>query len=369
MADLSHMPIVPGLPARGWTPGARTRFLEHLAVKGNVRAACAHVGLSAEAAYRLRRRDPLFARGWGAALVLAHDHGEQVLAARAIDGVEEPVYYRGEQVGARRKYDTRLLLAHLARLDRIMENRAAQRDAGRFDELLALLAGAQCPESLTGEDALPLPRGQAIARAVDEAEERLFHGGAAPDEDGEEAWDDSAPEADADAADADERDADEDDRPLWQREDEAYFIVREAAGAEAAAQWDAWCAQAYALVDGLTEEVPQGRSEDGEPSEPFALRHPGAGGDPVQGLLCTPPSTRPSTSSGRAGVGRLGTRKHTRGHSEAEGAGATPATESPAFTPCTVSTVSTSALARIMAGPARGFAVAEHPAFHARKRR
>ena len=364
MADLSHMPVVPGLSARGWTPGARTRFLEHLALKGNVRAACAHVGLSAEAAYRLRRRDPLFARGWDAALVLAHDHGEQVLAARAIDGVEEPVYYRGEQVGTRRKYDTRLLLAHLARLDRIMENRAAQRDAGRFDELLALLAGAQCPESLTGEDALPLPRGQAIARAVEEAEERLFHGGAAPDEDGEEAWDDSAPEDNANAADIDAM-----DRPLWQREDEAYFTVREAAGAEAAAQWDAWCAEAYALVDGLAEEVPQGRSEDGEPSEPFALRHPGAGGDPVQGLLCTPPSTRPSTSSGRAGVGRLGKRKHTRGHSEAEGAGANPATESPAFTPCTVSTVSTSALARIMAGPVRGFAVADHPAFHARKRR
>ena len=164
MSDLSNTPVVPGVSPRGWTPAARTRFLEHLALKGHVRAACAHVGLSAEAAYRLRRRDPLFARGWAAALVLAHDHGEQVLAARAIDGVEEPVYYRGEQVGTRRKYDTRLLLAHLARLDRMAENRAAQRDAGRFDDLLAVLAGAPCPEGLAGEDALPLPREQAIAR-------------------------------------------------------------------------------------------------------------------------------------------------------------------------------------------------------------
>ena len=353
MSDLSNTPVVPGVSPRGWTPAARTRFLEHLALKGHVRAACAHVGLSAEAAYRLRRRDPLFARGWAAALVLAHDHGEQVLAARAIDGVEEPVYYRGEQVGTRRKYDTRLLLAHLARLDRMAENRAAQRDAERFDDLLAVLAGAPCPDGLAGEDALPLPREQAIARAVAEAEQRLFHG----DEDADE---DAAEEADAAA---------EVDMPLWQREDEAYFAMRAAAEGEAAAQWDAWRAEAHALVDGLAEEVPQGRSEDGEPGEPLTLRHSRAGGNPVQGLLCTPPSTRPSTGSGRAGVECLGKRKRPLGQGEAESAGANPATEPPAFTPCTVSTVSTSALARIIAGPGRGFAVADHPAFHARKRR
>jgi hypothetical protein len=103
----------------GWTPESRARFLDHLAGKGNVRAACKRVGLSREAAYRLRRRDPLFARGWAAALVKAHDACVEVLAERAIDGVEEPVFYRGEQVGMRRKYDSRLLLAHLARLDKL----------------------------------------------------------------------------------------------------------------------------------------------------------------------------------------------------------------------------------------------------------
>ncbi|QZP09456.1 hypothetical protein [Caenibius sp. WL] len=351
MSDLSNTPMVPGVSPRGWTPAARTRFLEHLALKGHVRAACAHVGLSAEAAYRLRRRDPLFARGWAAALVLAHDHGEQVLAARAIDGVEEPVYYRGEQVGTRRRYDTRLLLAHLARLDRMAENRAAQRDAGRFDDLLAVLAGAPCPEGLAGEDALPLPREQAIARAVAEAEQRLFHG----DEDEDEAWDGSAPEDDADGADADESAV-----PLWQREDAAYFAVRETAGADAAAQWDAWCAEAYALVDGLATPEEAAVKAMGH-SALLALRHPRAGGDPeATAELDSRLRGNDERGEGNGAEGAIG---------DSEGSTATVPSGVPAFTPCTVSTVSTSALARIIAGPTRGFAVADHPAFHARERR
>ncbi|QZP08042.1 hypothetical protein [Caenibius sp. WL] len=344
MSDLSNTPVIPGVSPRGWTPAARTRFLEHLALKGHVRAACAHVGLSAEAAYRLRRRDPLFARGWAAALVLAHDHGEQVLAARAIDGVEEPVYYRGEQVGTRRKYDTRLLLAHLARLDRMAENRAAQRDAGRFDDLLAVLAGAPCPEGLAGEDALPLPREQAIARAVAEAEQRLFHG----DEDADE---DAAEEADA---------AGEEDMPLWRREDEAYFAVRAAAEGEAAAQWDAWRAEAYALVDELAMPEEAAVKAMGHCAL-LALRHPRAGGDPeATAELDSRLRGNDERGEGNGAEGAIG---------DSEGSPATVPPGVPAFTPCTVSTVSTSALARIIAGPARGFAVADHPAFHARKRR
>jgi hypothetical protein len=144
---------------RGWTRERMARFLDHLAEKGNVRAACKRVGLSREAAYRLRRRDPLFARGWAAALVKAQDACIEVLADRAIDGVEEPIYYRGELVGTRRKYDTRLLLAHIARLDKLAEDKAALADAGRFDELLARIAGEELPAELDSEDGvLPLER-------------------------------------------------------------------------------------------------------------------------------------------------------------------------------------------------------------------
>ena len=40
----------------GWTPVRKAQFLDHLARHGNVRAACAAVGLSPEAAYKARRR-------------------------------------------------------------------------------------------------------------------------------------------------------------------------------------------------------------------------------------------------------------------------------------------------------------------------
>ncbi|MFD1958902.1 hypothetical protein ACFSHP_07045 [Novosphingobium panipatense] len=96
--------------------------------------------MSRTSAYLLRRRDAAFAAGWEAALVLARRHVEEVLATRALDGVEEAVWFRGELVGSRRRYDTRLLLAHLARLDRVAEETADH--AGRFDEALALVAGS-----------------------------------------------------------------------------------------------------------------------------------------------------------------------------------------------------------------------------------
>ena len=221
MSDLANTPTIPALPPRGWTPEARVRFLEHLASKGNVRAACARVGLSAEAAYRLRRRDPLFARGWAAATVMARAASEDALATRALDGVEEPVFYRGEQIGVRQRYDTRLLLAHLARLDRMVEQGgAAVRDAGRFDELLALIAGEAFPEDLAGRDAaLPVAR---------------------------EAWARQAAEARLSGEWGEERDGERGDAYA---EEQALWDAAEAARRHAEAQWDGWFAHACQAVD------------------------------------------------------------------------------------------------------------------------
>src|SRR5687768_13750481 len=86
----------------GWTAERRTQFLDDLAQHGNVRVACGRVGMSREAAYRLKRRDALFARTWAAAQVLARGASAEVVADRAIEGIEEDVWYRGEVVGTRR---------------------------------------------------------------------------------------------------------------------------------------------------------------------------------------------------------------------------------------------------------------------------
>ena len=178
--DMSHIPA----PRHdGWTAVRKTQFLEALADDGNVRAACARVGLSREAAYRLRRRDPLFARAWAAAQVHACESVGEVLGTRAIEGIEEEIWLRGEVVGTKRRYDTRLLLAHMARLDKLAENEDARADAERFDELLACVAGAPVPEEIAREPGeLPLGRDTCVLMKAELASED------APEVERLEAW-------------------------------------------------------------------------------------------------------------------------------------------------------------------------------------
>jgi hypothetical protein len=205
----------------GWTDARKAQFLEHLAGHGNVRAACARVAMSHEAAYRLRRRDALFARAWAAALNLAREASAQVLACRAIDGIEEEIWYRGEVVGTRRRYDSRLLLAHMARLDAAAQAEGAREDAARFDELVALIAGAEPSEALVcDDDGVPISREANVSVAMETAVELAR----------EEAELNGTGEAELSPA-------------------EHY-----AAGHEAAAQWDAWVGLAHAAVDRLLAE-------------------------------------------------------------------------------------------------------------------
>ena len=126
----------------------RVRFLHILATSGNVRRACEVVGVSPQSAYVHKRRDAAFAHGWAAALLLARDAAEEMLAERALHGVRETIFYRGEAVGSRVRHDPRLLLAHLARLDRHAERAETAQDpapgiAARFDDYLAELAEAE----------------------------------------------------------------------------------------------------------------------------------------------------------------------------------------------------------------------------------
>ena len=117
-------------------------FVRTLAQWGNVRAAAAQVGVSRAQLYRMRRASAEFRALWDAALVLARPQVEEVLADRALNGVQETVFYHGEEIATRTRYDSRLLLAHLARLDRMEmrgETHAVLRD---FDgEVARLLAG------------------------------------------------------------------------------------------------------------------------------------------------------------------------------------------------------------------------------------
>ena len=138
----SHDPLPPHRgekPVPTFSDGAdrKARFLERLSLSGNVRSACRAIAITPMTAYRWRRACKHFASGWEAALVVARAAAEEVLADRALNGVEETVYYHGEEVATRTRYDTRLLLAHLARLDAKAEDRNIAEAAEDFDAAIA----------------------------------------------------------------------------------------------------------------------------------------------------------------------------------------------------------------------------------------
>ncbi|MDE2560895.1 MAG: CHRD domain-containing protein [Sphingomonadales bacterium] len=152
----------------GWTPERRVRFLEGLAACGCVRSACASVGMSFQSAYVLRRRDALFAAGWDAALLRARELAEDTLMARALHGVTETVYYRGEAVGSRTRFDPRLLLALLTRLDIRAGEEGADALSANFDALLAQVADGEA--LAPGEPWSPPPtREEAVHEAAQSA--------------------------------------------------------------------------------------------------------------------------------------------------------------------------------------------------------
>lgn len=81
MADAREPLTTRPIRRDGWTPQRRRRFLELLAAGLDVRRACAGIGLSRQAAYTLRRRDPAFARAWDGALRSARAADDEAFLA------------------------------------------------------------------------------------------------------------------------------------------------------------------------------------------------------------------------------------------------------------------------------------------------
>ena len=152
------LPITPALRHQhnGWTPERQERFLEHLALHGNVSAAARAAGMSKQSAYWLRRQPHSadFAAAWDAALADTGRRIEDMALERLLDGEEEVIERDGETVAVRRRpANVRLLLFFLQR----QERREAARDAPRNPpdsahvaklraELRALAEGHDWPE-------------------------------------------------------------------------------------------------------------------------------------------------------------------------------------------------------------------------------
>lgn len=286
-------------PARprhdGFTPERRVRFLPALATQGSVRLACAATGVSPQAAYLRKRRDPAFAQGWEGALVLARDHAEQVLADRAIHGVTETIFYRGEAVGQRTRFDARLLLAHLARLDRhCLEAERGQAAAARFDEFLdALLRGetdAGWDQESDGWLSDEPTRAEWIAEHVGAAEQAFMEAEEAEEEEGEEGEEGEAGHFDHDPDPEDPEEGPEEDPDDIR--DRAFRAEQARARAEAALAWDHAQEERCARIDALAPDGGEG---------------PDAGGDGIAcaGGACSAHPAATNADCGDAGLAPL----------------------------------------------------------------
>jgi hypothetical protein len=103
----------------GWTAEKQRRFIEILALTGNVGEACASVLVASSSAYRLRNKAGAegFARAWDAALRLCATRLVAIGLDRAVNGRVERFYKDGELTMERRIPSDYLLTWFISRLD------------------------------------------------------------------------------------------------------------------------------------------------------------------------------------------------------------------------------------------------------------
>lgn len=92
------------------TAANQRAFLVAFAELGNITAAARSVGIDRRSHYDWLRSDPAYPDLFAEAEEQAIESLEQEARRRAVHGTEEPVFWKGEQVGGVRKYSDTLLI-------------------------------------------------------------------------------------------------------------------------------------------------------------------------------------------------------------------------------------------------------------------
>jgi len=119
-------------------------FLELLRETANVSASARRVGISRQAAYKARARSEEFREAWEDAIEEAIDALEAEARRRALEGVGEPVFYQGKEVGHIRRYSDLLLIFLLkGRRKEVFGNKVDHTSSGKEIKSFTLdLSGA-----------------------------------------------------------------------------------------------------------------------------------------------------------------------------------------------------------------------------------
>ncbi len=136
------------------TPQKRQHFLKVLAATCNVKEAARDINVSRTQVYEARKRDVEFAAAWDNAIEEGADALELEARRRALEGVKEPVFYKGEVCGHVLRYSDTLLMfllkAHRpekyreryeATIDDTREPTVADANDYTDEQLLAMMQG------------------------------------------------------------------------------------------------------------------------------------------------------------------------------------------------------------------------------------
>ena len=93
----------------------RKTFLQKLSETGLQVRACEEVGVNRRVVYSLRKDDKEFEHNYETAMIVYRERLEEEIHRRGMEGWQEPVFYRGEVIGAIRKFDSNLLMFHAKR--------------------------------------------------------------------------------------------------------------------------------------------------------------------------------------------------------------------------------------------------------------
>ena len=88
-------------------------FLKHLAEYGNIKKAAELSNISYSAIFRYRKKNKKFNKEMESALESAAVLLEDEAKRRAIEGIEEPIFYKGQSTGSKIKYSDKLLITLL----------------------------------------------------------------------------------------------------------------------------------------------------------------------------------------------------------------------------------------------------------------
>lgn len=129
------------------TPEKEAAFLEALTKGLSITAAAKDAGVGRRTAYEWREEDEAFRQIWDDAVEAGTDVLEDEAKRRAADGVDEPVFYKGDICGHVRKYsDTLIIFLLKARRDKYRDSARVDVGVDRLNEWLTALKSPTNPD-------------------------------------------------------------------------------------------------------------------------------------------------------------------------------------------------------------------------------